>query len=67
MKKIVLGSLVLIFSIVALSLAPYAEAKSTIKSYKRSSGITVRSYTRYKADGYKFNNYSYRPDRGYRR
>lgn len=43
------------------------EAKSYIKSYKRSSGMSVRSYTRYKADGYKFNNYVYRPDRGYRR
>lgn len=43
------------------------EAKSYIKSYTRSSGIKVSSYTRYKADGYKFNNYVYRPDRGYRR
>lgn len=42
-------------------------AKSYIKSYRRSSGTSVRSYTRYKADGYKFNNYQYGPDRGYRR
>ena len=43
------------------------EAKSYIRSYSRSSGVRVRSYTRYKADGYKFNNYVYRSDRGYRR
>lgn len=43
------------------------EAKSYIRSYTRSSGINVRPYTRYKADGYKFNNYVYRSDRGYRK
>lgn len=43
------------------------EAKSYIKSYSRSSGIKVKSYVRYKADGYRFNNYVYGPDRGYRR
>jgi len=42
-------------------------AKSRISSYYRSSGTRVRSYIRYKADGYKFNNYVYRPDRGYHR
>lgn len=67
MKKIITNALVLIFGVLALVLAPHAEAKSFIKSYTRSSGTSVRSYTRYKADGYKFNNYSYRPDRGYRK
>lgn len=51
-----------------LFIAPNSvEAKSYIKSYSRSSGVKVKSYIRYKADGYKFNNYVYRPDRGYRR
>lgn len=68
MKKHTL--LILALFIVA-SLFPFftqkVEAKSYIRSYSRSSGIKVRSYIRYKADGYKFNNYQYRPDRGYRR
>ena len=67
MKKIFLGLYVVIFGILSLGLAGNVEAKSYIKSYYRSSGVKVRSYTRYKADGYKFNNYIYRPDRGYRR
>lgn len=62
--------LVLILTLLALSLiAPKdrVEAKSYIRSYTRSSGTSVRSYIRYKADGYGFNNYMYRPDRGYRK
>lgn len=67
MKKIFFGILVIIF-VVSVFGAPHSvDAKSYIKSYHRSSGTKVRSYTRYKADGYKFNNYVYRPDRGYRR
>lgn len=42
------------------------EAKSYVRSYMRGTS-SVRSYIRYKADGYKFNNYQYRLDRGYRR
>jgi len=42
------------------------EAKSYVRSYVRG-GSSVRSYVRYKADGYKFNNYQYRFDRGYQR
>lgn len=60
----------IIFIVLAISAgfnAPTTEAKSYIKSYYRSSGTSVRSHIRYKADGYKFNNYMYRPDRGYRR
>jgi hypothetical protein len=67
MKKL---SFLIIFLLLAVSFAFYprtAEAKSYIKSYKRSSGTSVRPHVRYKADGYKFNNYKYRPDRGYRR
>jgi len=66
MKHLILIAIVF-FSFLFLFSANSIEAKSYIKSYKRSSGTTVRSYTRYKADGYKFNNYVYRPDRGYRR
>ena len=50
-----------------LSLTPkHVEAKSYVRSYTRG-GSSVRSYIRYKADGYKFNNYQFRYDRGYRR
>lgn len=59
--------IIALFGGFALSSNHQVEAKSYIKSYTRSSGVKVNSYTRYKADGYKFNNYSYRPDRGYRR
>lgn len=65
MKKIILGLLIVVFGVSLLGLVGSAEAKSYIKSYYRSSGTKVRSYVRYKADGYKFNNYVYRPDRGY--
>lgn len=65
MKKILTTGLFIL--ILSSSIASPAEAKSTIKGYRRSSGVSVRSYTRYKADGYKFNNYVYRPDRGYRK
>lgn len=68
MKKLfILGSVALFIFSLALLLPQPAEAKTRVKSYTRSSGTSVRSYTRYKADGYKFNNYQYRPDRGYRR
>lgn len=58
--------IVSLFAMVPL-VSDRVEAKSYIKSYYRSSGTRVRSYIRYKADGYRFNNYMYRPDRGYRR
>lgn len=67
MKKIFLSLLVVILGVLSLGFVGNVEAKSYIKSYSRSSGVKVRSYTRYKADGYKFNNYSHRPDRGYKR
>ena len=57
---VVLGALVFIFA------PKQAEAKSYVRSYTRG-GSSVRSYVRYKADGYKFNNYQYRFDRGYHR
>ncbi len=66
MKKTIIIS-TLAFSFFVLAISSIAEAKSYIKSYTRSSNVKVSSYIRYKADGYKFNNYSYRPDRGYRR
>jgi len=60
--------LLLIFGLfIVFSNSNKVEAKSYIRSYTRSSGIKVKSYTRYKADGYKFNNYVYRSDRGYRK
>jgi len=58
---------ILIFVFMLLVTLSKAEAKSTVKSYSRSSGVKVKPYVRYKADGYKFNNYSYRPDRGYKK
>jgi hypothetical protein len=64
MKKLI--SIILISLVLTLGISNYVDAKSYIKSYKRGSS-TVRSYIRYKADGYKFNNYMYRPDRGYRK
>lgn len=67
MKKLFLGLAAFIAGAVLLVLPHAAEAKSYIKSYNRSSGVRVESHIRYKADGYKFNNYSYRPDRGYRK
>lgn len=66
MKKIFIIT-ILIASLFSLVGVYEVEAKSYIKSYYRSSGTKVRSYVRYKADGYKFNNYVYRPDRGYRK
>lgn len=67
MKKFILISLTALFGIFSIGMINNVEAKSYIKSYSRKSGTKVRSYIRYKADGYKFNNYMYRSDRGYRR
>jgi hypothetical protein len=68
MKKSITWGLVIVGGLIlGLGLTSSVQAKSSIKSYYHSSGTQVRSYTRYKADGYKFNNYQYRPDRGYKR
>lgn len=66
MKKYLVLTLILL-TFLLLVPKDKAEAKSYIRSYTRSSGTSVRSYIRYKADGYGFNNYMYRPDRGYRK
>lgn len=59
--------LVAIVILAGLSLVPTrVEAKSYVRSYMRG-GSSARSHVRYKADGYKFNNYQFRYDRGYRR
>lgn len=59
--------LLILISVIWLFVIPVkAEAKSYVRSYMRS-GTKVRSYIRYKADGYRFNNYQFRYDRGYRR
>lgn len=64
-KSIVfLGCLVLIAFLA--SSAGIAEAKSYVRGYSRGKSY-VRPHIRYKADGYRFNNYQYRPDRGYHR
>ncbi len=66
--KLIATLVIGLFLFVACSLnSKSVEAKSYIRSYYRSSGTSVRGYIRYKADGYKFNNYVFRPDRGYRR
>lgn len=59
--------IILVLMIIAFSFPlNRTEAKSYIKSYSRGNS-NVRGHIRYKADRYKFNNYMYRPDRGYRR
>lgn len=68
MKNILRFSLVLVALVSCFVIGvKTTQAKSRVSGYARSSGVSVRSYTRYKADGYKFNNYVYRPDRGYKR
>lgn len=66
MKLIVICTLALVFGFICFGNSGVVEAKSYIRSYNRG-GNTVKSHVRYKADGYKFNNYRYRPDRGYGR